>query len=42
MIARNQSGDAAVNSPERMLAILDLFDGRTMEWSGDAMAANLG
>ncbi len=31
-----------MNSPERMLAILDLFDGRTMEWSGDAMAANLG
>ncbi len=31
-----------MNSPERMLAILDLFDGRTMEWSGDAMAAHLG
>jgi len=31
-----------MNSPERMLAILDLFESRTMEWTTEAMAAATG
>ncbi len=30
------------NSPERMLAVLDLFDGPAMEWTIEAMAGALG
>lgn len=38
----SESEKPATNSPERMLAVLDLFDGAAMEWTMEAMAAELG